>query len=143
MPAAQGGFPSKTGRTPAPAGRILIVDDEAEIRELLGELLGKTGYQIRSVADGESALRAVRDEAPDVVLLDIVMPGLSGIEALTAIRAIAPDVKVIMISGKADVETAKRSLAYGAFDYVTKPIDPAYLTLSVAAALAWKPQARG
>ena len=138
MHAMQGGHQNRSGWILAPPGRILIVDDEAEICELLGELLGKTGYQIRSAPDGDTALRAVRDEAPDVVLLDIVMPGLGGIEALTTIRAIAPDVKVIMISGKADIETAKRSLAYGAFDYVTKPIDLGYLALSVAAALAWR-----
>lgn len=70
--------------------------------------------------------------------LDINMPRLGGIEALTAIRAIAPAVKVIMVSGQSDLEVARRALAYGAFDYVAKSFDPGYLWLSVEAALASK-----
>jgi DNA-binding NtrC family response regulator len=69
--------------------------------------------------------------------LDIDMPRLGGIEALTAIQAVAPDVKVIMISGKASVDTAKLSLAYGAFDYVTKPFDLNHLSDVIRAALLW------
>ncbi len=144
--------PGGTRETPKPpfgasavpsAGRILVVDDEAEIREMLEELLTQKGYQTRSAADGATAVRAVLDEALDVILLDIAMPRLGGVEALTAIRAIAPDVKVIMVSGQSDLELAKRALAYGAFDYVAKPIDLAYLSLSVEAALAWKGLAAG
>lgn len=130
-------------RQPAAAGRILVVDDEPEVCKILERLLIKRGYQTRSAADGAAAVRAVLDEAPDVVLLDIAMPGLGGIEALTAIRAIAPEVKVIMVSGQGDLDLAKRALAYGAFDYITKPVDPAYLTVSLQVALAWKgPAAR-
>ncbi|MBI4560437.1 MAG: response regulator [Candidatus Rokubacteria bacterium] len=125
-------------RQPAAAGRILVVDDEPEVCKMLEKLLTRKGYHTRSAADGGEAVRAVADEAPDVVLLDIAMPRLGGIEALAAIRAIAPDVKVIMVSGHAALEVAKRALAYGAFDYVTKPIDLGYLSLSVEAALAWK-----
>lgn len=123
---------------PAAAGRVLVVDDEAQTRAMLTELLTQQGYRVRAAADGAAAVRAVLDAAPDVVLLDIAMPGLGGIEALTAIRAIAPEVKVIMVSGQGDLDVAKRALAYGAFDYITKPVDPAYLTVSLHAALAWK-----
>lgn len=126
---------------PAAAGHVLVVDDEAQTRAMLTELLTQQGYRVRSAADGAAAVRAVLNAAPDVVLLDIAMPGLGGIEALTAIRAIAPEVKVIMVSGQGDLDLAKRALAYGAFDYITKPVDPAYLTVSLQVALAWKGQA--
>ena len=130
--------PAARPTEPAGRGRILVVDDEPEICRLLERLLAPKGYQTRSVGDGAEAVRAVTDQPPDLVLLDINMPRLGGIEALTAIRAIAPAVKVIMVSGQADLEVARRALAYGAFDYVAKPIDLGYLSLSVEAALAWK-----
>ena len=131
--------PSPTpGGEPAGIGRVLVVDDEAQTRAMLTELITQQGYRVRTAADGAAAVRAVLDMAPDVVLLDIAMPGLGGIEALTAIRAIAPEVKVIMVSGLGNLDLAKRALAYGAFDYVTKPVDPAYLTVSLQVALAWK-----
>lgn len=117
-----------------PVKRVLVVDDEEEIRALLEEFLTAAGYRTRSAADGALALRAIVEEAPDLVLLDIDLPRLGGLEALTAIRAIAPEVKVIMISGKGSLEVAKQALASGAFDYVAKPFDMDYLTEAVAAA---------
>ena len=135
-------FPTPSAE-PAAVGRVLVVDDEAQTRAMLAELVTRYGYRVLTAADGAAAVRAVLDQAPDVVLLDIAMPGLGGIEALTAIRAIAPEVKVIMVSGQGDLDVAKRALAYGAFDYITKPVDPAYLTVSVQAALAWKELAAG
>lgn len=132
-----------SGVEAAAVSRVLVVDDEAQTRAMLTELITQQGYRVRTAADGAAAVRAVLDAAPDVVLLDIAMPGLGGIEALTAIRAIAPEVKVIMVSGQGDLDLAKRALAYGAFDYITKPVDPAYLTVSLQVALAWKgPAAR-
>ena len=119
---------------PGLAGRVLVVDDEAEIRAVLEEYLLPKGYRVRSVADGAAALREVIDEAPDVILLDVDMPRLGGIEALTAIRGITRKVRVIMISGKASLETAKLALAYGAFDYIAKPFDLDHLGEVVAAA---------
>lgn len=145
-PAVQpGGSPSTPApaRAPAQVARILVVDDEAATRTMLAELVTRHGYRVSTAADGAAAVRAVLDQAPDVVLLDIAMPGLGGIEALTAIRAIAPEVKVIMVSGLGNLDLAKRTLAYGAFDYITKPVDPTYLTVSLEAALAWKGLAGG
>jgi DNA-binding NtrC family response regulator len=126
--------PTAPPATDAPAGRVLVVDDEAEICALLEEFLVRKGYWVRSVADGAAALREVINEAPDLVLLDVDMPRLGGVEALTAIRAIARQVRVIMISGKASLETAKLALAYGAFDYIAKPFDLDHLSEVVAAA---------
>ena len=119
-------------------GNILVVDDESEICEILEEYLAHQGYRVRTAADGATALRAVTEEAPDVVLLDINMPRLSGIEALTAIQAINPDIQVIMVSGQSDLERAKQSLAYGAFDYITKPFGLPYLTQSVETAIVMR-----
>lgn len=130
--------PAPHRRLPGVAGRILVVDDEPEVCKILERFLAKKGYQTRSAADGVEAVWAVIDDAPDVVLLDIAMPRLGGIEALIGIRAMAPGVTVIMVSGQADLDVAKRALAYGAFDYITKPMDLGYLSLCVEAALAWK-----
>ncbi len=120
------------------AGRVLVVDDEREIRETLQEFLAEKGYHVRGVADGAAAITAVAADAPDVVLLDIQMPGLGGVDALAAIRAVAPDVKVIMVSGNPSDELARRALAFGAFDYVTKPIDLTYLERSLETAIMMK-----
>jgi DNA-binding response OmpR family regulator len=120
------------------ARRVLVVDDEAEVCALLEEFLAPKGYRIRSVADGAAALREVMKEAPDLVLLDIDMPRLDGIEALRAIRGVAREVKIVMISGKASLDTAKRTLAYGAFDYIAKPFDLDHVSEVVAAAVLWE-----
>ena len=119
----------------AEPGRILIVDDDPEIGEMLSDFLTLKGYSARAVPDGGAAVREIVAAPPDVVLLDINMPGLTGIEALPAIRAVAPRAIVIMISATEDAATAKRALAYGAFDYVVKPIDLQYLSRSIETAL--------
>jgi CheY-like chemotaxis protein len=120
------------------AGRVLVVDDDPEIRAVLEEFLAGEGLETVAAGDGGSGLRAVIERMPHVVLLDINMPGLNGVEALAAIRAAASDVSVIMISGSDDLELAKRALAYGAFDYLAKPIDFGYLRQSIEAALMMK-----
>ena len=121
-----------------PRSSILVVDDEPEICQLLEEYFTKIGYRVRIAMDGATAVRSVIEDAPDVILLDINMPGLGGIETLTAVRAIAPDVQVIMLSGQNDLDCAKQSLAYGAFDYITKPFGLSYLAESIETALTLK-----
>jgi CheY-like chemotaxis protein len=117
-----------------PTGPVLIVDDEPDVRDVLREFLDALGYRTVTAADGQEAIRLVREQPPQVVLLDIVMPGLGGIEALATIRGIAPETRVIMVSGVGDLETARRALAYGAFDYVPKPVDLDHLSKVLAAA---------
>jgi len=114
---------------------VLVVDDDPQMREVLEEFLRAQGYTTSIAEDGLAALRAIIDETPDVVLLDITMPHLNGIEALAAIRAIAATTAVIMVSGTEQVETARRALSHGAFDYVKKPMDLGYLAGSIEAAL--------
>src|SRR5215470_83602 len=92
----------------AATGRVLVVDDNAEVRMMLEDALTALGYRARTVADGAAAVRAVIDESPDVVLLDVYMPGLSGVGALPTIVALAPHAKVIMISGAANEDVLKR-----------------------------------
>jgi DNA-binding NtrC family response regulator len=125
-------------RAPAVGGSVLIVDDDPELRAVLEELMAARGLRAQVVGDAIAALRVIGQEAPDVVLLDIEMPGLKGSDALPAILALAPGTKVIMVSGIPNAEVAKGALAAGAFDYVAKPIDLSYLSHSVETALSMK-----
>jgi DNA-binding NtrC family response regulator len=142
VPPAREELPSVRPLEPA-AGRVLLVDDEQEIRETLQEFLTEKGYDVRQATNGAAGIAAVAEATPDVVLLDIQMPGLGGVDALAAIRAIAPQVKVIMVSGIPDADVANRALAYGAFDFVAKPIDLAYLERSLETAMSMKEIERG
>ena len=135
--------PAPVAAAPAPeagaaTGRVLVVDDNAEVRMMLEDALTALGYRTRTVADGAAAVRAVIDESPDVVLLDVYMPGLSGVGALPTIVALAPHAKVIMISGAANEDVLKRSLAFGAHDYVTKPFEISSLSRALETALAMR-----
>jgi PAS domain S-box-containing protein len=128
-----------TRRAAAPTGRrVLVVDDEIGFLTAVEEILRAGAYEVHTAVDGARGFRAVIEWAPDVVLLDINMPGLSGLEALQAIHSTAPDVKVIMVSGISDEGDIKGALCNGAFDYVTKPLDFEYLRRSIELALAMK-----
>jgi len=120
---------------------ILIVDDESAVRESLRTWFEKDGYHAACAVDGVDGLRKLSERPWDVVLLDIKMPGFSGIELLHRIRELDPDIACIMITAYASVETAVDALKTGAFDYVVKPVDPDDLTRIVAHALEkrkWK-----
>jgi two-component system response regulator HydG len=119
----------------APAARILVVDDEFSVRDSLLNWFRKDGYQVRAVGNATEALRALQDDRVDVALLDIKMPGMDGMELQEHIHRIDPKIAVIMITAFASVETAVRALKQGAFDYVTKPIDPDELSHLVKRAL--------
>ena len=107
--------------------RVLVVDDEPEAREVLREYLKEKGFDTLAVASGEEALAEVPNFRPDVVLLDISMPRMTGVEALKRIKALPHETCVVMVSGEGDEETARRTLALGAADYIRKPVDFAYL----------------
>lgn len=102
--------------------RVLIVDDEEALREVLGLSVADLGYVVRTAADGREALDGFADFQPDIVLTDIKMPVMDGIELLRRIKDRAPDVEVVMISGHGDMELAIRSLQYEALDFLTKPV---------------------
>jgi two-component system nitrogen regulation response regulator NtrX len=117
---------------------VIIVDDEASIRQSLGNALEDEGFRVRAVGDGEKALEAIRDDDLDLVLLDIWLPGRDGIEVLEQIKKERPDLPVIMISGHGTVETAVRSTKLGAFDFIEKPLslDKVILTINHAIELS-------
>ena len=102
---------------------ILIIDDEKAIRKALTEILSSEGYKIEEAADGEEGLKKFRDKVYDVVLCDIKMPKLDGIEFLQKAGEANPDVPIIMISGHGNIETAVDAVKKGAFDYISKPPD--------------------
>ena len=111
-----------------PAARILVVDDEFSVRDSLLNWFRKDGYQVRAVGNATEALRALQDEHVDVALLDIKMPGMDGMELQQRIREMDPLASIIFITAHASVDTAVQALKSGAFDYVTKPVDPDYLS---------------
>lgn len=111
--------------------RILVVDDEEDVRAVLSRFFRKKGYDVLDAEDAEEALGVLEKQPIDAVLLDIELPGMSGVEALGRMRASWPDLPVVMISGQHDEEVAKDTLRYGAFDYVVKPFDFDYLERTV------------
>ena len=113
---------------------IFIVDDEATIREGVALALANE-YQVRTFADAESALAAMGEELPDLVLLDVGLPGMSGIAALEQLRVLAADLLVVMITAYEDVATVVAAMKLGAYDYVVKPLQMAGLEATVARAL--------
>ncbi|MBI4797194.1 MAG: sigma-54-dependent Fis family transcriptional regulator, partial [Desulfarculus sp.] len=110
---------------------ILIVDDEKSICQSLKGILGDEGYEVSTAPDGQTALNAVEDESPDLVLLDIWMPGLDGLEVLERLKQRHPALPVIMISGHGNVETAVKATRLGAFDFIEKPLDMDKILLAV------------
>ncbi|HOV87629.1 MAG TPA: response regulator, partial [Syntrophobacteraceae bacterium] len=102
--------------------RILVVDDEISILNSLRGVLQDEGYLVSTAASGEEALEEVRKELPDLVILDIWMPRMDGLDVLEAMKGLAPSLPVIIISGHANIETAVKATRMGAFDFVEKPL---------------------
>src|SRR6516225_2714491 len=101
--------------------RVLFADDEAHLRDLMQMELPRLGHEVTVCADGAAALRALERGSFDAALLDIRMPGISGIEVLNQVKQSSPDTQVIILTGQATVDTAVQALRLGAFDYLTKP----------------------
>lgn len=103
--------------------KVLVVDDQEEIRDLLRQSLEPDGYQVIVAEGGKKALSICRQENPDIVLLDIKMPDLNGIETLRQLREIDPhgELQIIMLTGYGDIDTARQAMELGAYDYLTKP----------------------
>jgi DNA-binding NtrC family response regulator len=119
-------------------GRILIVDDELVVRDSLQKWFDSEGYDAGAVSSGREALFAVQQKQYDLVLLDIKMPGMDGMELQKKLREVDSDLTVIIMTGYASVETAVEALKMGAYDYITKPIDPDELVHLVSNALGHK-----
>lgn len=102
--------------------KVLLVDDEAEFLETLVKRLAKRNITALGVQSGEEALEALEKQDVDIVVLDVKMPGMDGIETLREIKRRSPIVEVIMLTGHASLDVAVKGMEYGAFDYLMKPI---------------------
>src|SRR3989441_504880 len=123
-------------RLPHVSPRILLVDDEANIRKMVGALLQSEGFETAEAGNGTAALAAVERGAADAVLLDLMMPGgPDGLATLEQLRRLAPDVPVVMMSGKANLADAVRATKLGAFQFLEKPLTPEGLLVAIRGAL--------
>jgi len=114
---------------------ILVVDDEPAIQAALRGVFEDEGYRVSVAGTGSDALALLADEAPDLVFLDIWMPGIDGLDTLAAIKRVRPDVTVVMISGHATIETAVKATRLGAYDFIEKPLSLEKTLLTVTRAL--------
>ena len=103
--------------------KVLLVDDEIEFMETLVKRMRKRGLDVQGVKSGEEALDLLAVEQPDVVVMDVKMPGMNGIEVLKLIKKQLPLVEVIMLTGHASLELAMQGMESGAYDYLMKPMD--------------------
>lgn len=122
---------------PSTADRILVVDDETEIVALVAYHLAKTGYRVSTASSGQDALELARRERPSLIVLDLMLPGMSGFDVLEQLRLdeSTRDIAVIMLTARREEPDRIRGLSLGADDYLTKPFSPAELVLRVAAIL--------
>jgi two-component system, NtrC family, nitrogen regulation response regulator NtrX len=114
---------------------VLIVDDERAIQTALKGVLEDEGYRVTTVGSGAEALRAVGDEGPDLIFLDIWMPKMDGLETLSEIKRLRPDATVVMISGHGTIETAVKATRLGAYDFIEKPLSLEKTLITVSRAL--------
>src|SRR5262245_63845160 len=112
--------------------RGLFRDDDAHLRDLMQMELPRMGHEVTVCPDGAAALKALEKGTFDAALLDLKMPGLTGIEVLTKARQLSPETQVVILTGHATVETAVQALRLGAFDYLTKPCKWAELEMILA-----------
>jgi DNA-binding response OmpR family regulator len=119
----------------APAARILVIDDEPAVVDLVVTCLREEGYGALGAETSEEGLKLAILSRPELILLDIALPGMSGIELLKRIRSIIPTTRVILVSGNTDPVLAREALELGALAYVDKPFDFAYLKRVIAMAL--------
>jgi two-component system, NtrC family, nitrogen regulation response regulator NtrX len=114
---------------------ILIIDDEKAIRKTLSEILSYEGYKLEEAGDGEEGLKKIKEKDYDVVLCDIKMPKIDGIEFLEKAKELNPDIPIIMISGHGTIETAVEAVKKGAYDYISKPPDLNRLLITIRNAM--------
>lgn len=116
--------------------RVLIVDDEEVMRDSLSDWLREDGYDVVSVASGPKAIEKVKAEAWNVMMVDLKMPGMDGIEVVREVKKIAPELPMIMVTAYATVDTAVQAMKEGAYDYIAKPFDPEQVGLAIRKIIA-------
>ncbi len=114
-------------RSGHPRPRVMVVDDEPRICQLFEKILGEEGYDVVTATSGERALALAAEMSPDVILLDIVMPGMDGVATLRELRRRDQRSPVIMLTAQGTVETAREAMMLGAYDYITKPFNLEFL----------------
>lgn len=114
--------------------KVLVIDDEAVIREGLRQALSLEGFQVDLASNGKSGLEKLQKDEFDIVITDLKMPFIQGIEVLKAVQILQPAVPVIIITGYATVDSAVEAMKNGAFDYLTKPFEADQIVLKVKAA---------
>src|SRR5437667_10559619 len=107
----------------SPPAKILVIDDEPAVLEVFREFLGMQGYRVSSAPSGEEAVRLIPDLKPDIILTDINLPGLSGLEVMRFAKSVDPEIGVVVVTGHASASNAIEALRQGAFNYITKPFD--------------------
>jgi len=122
--------------------RILLVDDEESIRHSLGEIIGFEGYEVKTAESGEAAILYIQKESFDLVILDLKMPGIDGLEVLHYIQSAAPDTKVILLTAHGSLESAIQALREGAQDYILKPANSKSILESIERALVQRSEAQ-
>jgi DNA-binding NtrC family response regulator len=122
-------------RTSSMSDKILIVDDEPSNRKILGQELTHRGYAVETANDGAGALKKVESSRPDLIILDYMMPDLTGLDVLTELRKREDDTPVVMITAYGTVDRAVEAMRAGAYDFITRPFEPDHIALVVAKAL--------
>ncbi len=117
------------------SGTILVVDDNDDTAELMRDLLRKRGFEASAVSSAQAALDHLQTHSPDVVVTDVQMPGMSGIDLCARLRERHPDLKSIVVTGQGDIETAVAAIRAGAYDFITKPVKIDALEIAVARAI--------
>jgi two-component system response regulator (stage 0 sporulation protein F) len=121
--------------TLTPAGRILVIDDNPNVVDILGRCLREEGYGVLGALTSDEGLKLVILSRPELVLLDLALPGTNGIELLKRIRSTNPTTRIIIVTGNTDPALAREALELGALAYIDKPFDFAYLKRVIAVAL--------
>ncbi|HUQ88697.1 MAG TPA: response regulator, partial [Vicinamibacterales bacterium] len=111
--------------------RILVIDDEAAIRDSLKMTLEYDGYDVMQAATGEEGVKLVEREAPDLVFLDIKMPGMDGLEVLQKLQHLRDVMPIVVITGNAEIQNAVEATRLGAFDFIEKPVSSERMLVSV------------
>ena len=117
-------------------GKIFIADDEKNIRDLLGKFLEDAGHEVRLFENGDALLTALENDVPDIVVLDVMMPGLDGFTACSRIRKAHPDITILLLTARDTDADFMTGFTAGCDDYLTKPFSPLKLTLKVNAILS-------
>jgi Response regulator containing CheY-like receiver, AAA-type ATPase, and DNA-binding domains len=118
--------------------QVLVVDDEKIMQDSLFRILIKEGYEVKTASSGEEAVEKFDCESFDIVLLDIKMPGIGGIETLRRIKEMDPAITILIVTGYPSIDSAVRAIKLGAYDYITKPFTPDVLRVAINRALERK-----